>query len=225
MRGHATLRQIGLRFGNLRSAAVRGAAKVSWMLSPQVFGKPSYARSGDRSRDVDMRRLFILVFVAASVTACATGLSQRGADLVETHEAMGRWINQASTAIWDLRSEARSPTEGLDPSLMGEAGWIKLRQASRSLEIHARRMAQARSVQVDARGEQPPGFPSPAQIQARIDADPMWFRRLSLQMADHARELNAAARARNPQRANDLIESMNESCQTCHTRYWAPAAP
>jgi len=173
----------------------------------------------------DMRRLFPLALAAAFVTSCATGPSTTGPDVVETHEAMGRWVNQASTAIWDLRSGARSETEGLDPSLMGDAGWLKLGEASRSLEIHARRMADARSVQVGARTGQPPGFPSPSEIQSRIDADPMWFRKLSLQMADNARELNAAARAKDPQRANDLIENMNESCQTCHTRYWATTAP
>jgi hypothetical protein len=165
-----------------------------------------------------------LTLTGAILSACATGLSATSDGVIETHEAMGRWINQASGAIWDIRSGARSEMEGLDPALMGDGGWSKLEEASRSLEHHARRMAAARTVRVGAADAQP-GFASRSEMQSRIDADPRWFRKLSLEMAEHARDLNAAARARNPRRARDLIESMNETCQTCHTRYWVKSAP
>lgn len=170
------------------------------------------------------RRLVPLALAGVLLTSCAAGSFPTSTGVVETHEAMNRWIDQASVAIWDVRSGARSPTEGLDPALMADADWRKLREASRSLEVHARRMADARSVRVGPRTGESSGFASGSEIQSRIDADPLWFRKLSLQMAEHARDLNAAAGAKNPRRASDLIESMNDTCQTCHTRYWAKAA-
>ena len=171
-----------------------------------------------------LREMATLLLAGATLSACAPPLSAPSTGVVETHEAMAHWINQASLAIWDIRSEARDQTEGLDPALMRDAGWSKLEEASQSLEHHARRMAEARSVRVGGDNARP-GFATRTEIQSRIDADPRWFRKLSLEMAEHARDLNRAARARNPQRASDLIESMNEPCQTCHTRYWVTSAP
>lgn len=174
---------------------------------------------------LSMPRWLPLVLAAGLLSSCETSRSLAGATEVETHAAMSGWINDASNAIWDVRNSARSETARLDPARIDDADWLKLEEASRSLEIHFRRLANAGTVNVENEGAQQPGFARQDQIQSRIDADPEWFRKISLQMADNAQELNAAAQARNPQRASDLIENLNEPCQTCHTRYWEKTAP
>jgi hypothetical protein len=143
---------------------------------------------------------------------------------VETHEAMTDWINPAAISIWDVVANAKSETEGLDPQLMDGAAWTKIRQAARSLELHSNRMAHARILRVGNHTEEQPGFANRAEIQARIDATPRWFRAMSQTMAVQAGALSRAAAARDTRTTRDLVERMSDQCQGCHTRYWAKPA-
>jgi hypothetical protein len=139
---------------------------------------------------------------------------------VDTHEAMVGGINPAALAIWDVGNKATSDTGAWDPALMDQAAWARLQGAARLLEHHSRRMAEADILYVGDHNDELEGFASRAEIQAMIDADPDGFRELSLKMADDARELLDAARARNLRRSADMVDAMSESCGTCHSRYW-----
>lgn len=174
---------------------------------------------------VQISRWLSLALVAGFLASCETSRSDAGGSEVGTHAAMRGWINQASNAIWDFRNDARSATERIDSAIVDDEDWRELQKASRSLEFHFRRLASARTIPIEIHENEQPDFPSQREIQAKINADPEWFRQLSLQMAENARELSAAAEARDPQRASDMIENLNQPCQTCHSRYWVKVAP
>ena len=172
-----------------------------------------------------MMRLFALLALATgALTACQTSPSSSTTGAVDTHEAMVRWINPAAMAIWDVSNSAMGETGGLDPALMDDAAWSKLEDAAQSLELHSRHMADAPALHVGAHNDEIEGFATRAEIQAMIDADPAGFRRLSQDQAEHARELAAAAAARNIQQSEGLTESLSERCQVCHSRYWEKPA-
>jgi hypothetical protein len=171
-----------------------------------------------------MRHFAMLALTCAALAACQTTLSSPMTGAVDTHEAMVRWVNPASLAIWDVSNKAMGETGGLDPTLMDNAAWSKLQGAAQLLELHARQLADAQSLRVGAHNDDVEGFATKAEIQAMIDADPNGFRRLAQDMAEHAKELTAAAKGRNIEQSGGLAESLNERCQACHSRYWEKPA-
>ena len=166
-----------------------------------------------------VRSIAPLALACTFLAACQTGQPPSSTGAVDTHDAMVH-INPAALAIWDVTNNAMSDEGGLDPALMNEAAWLKIREAAEVMELHARNMAEARVLRVGAHNDQVEGFETRAEIQAMIDGDPDGFRALSRQMADHSRELAAAARSKDGQQTMGLAESLSERCQTCHTRYW-----
>ena len=171
-----------------------------------------------------MRHFTSLALMGAALAACQTAEPPPSAGTVDTHEAMVRWVNPAALAIWDVSNNAVSETGGLDPALMDDASWSKLQDAAQLLELHSRHMADAQILRVGAHNDEVEGFATRAEIQAMIDADPNGFRRLSREMAEHARELGAAATARNVQQSGGLADNLSERCQACHSRYWEKPA-
>lgn len=166
-----------------------------------------------------MRRLFALA-IAGSLLGGSTLPRPSPRAVVETHQAMVDWINPGAIVISQVIGDAKSETEGLDPVLMDALAWDKIRRAAQSLEFSSRRMADAEVLKVGAHTAEVPGFANRAEIQAKLDADPQLFRKLSTQMADTARELGNAASTRNPRLTRQLADNLSESCQTCHTQYW-----
>ena len=164
-----------------------------------------------------------LVLTGAVVAACQTippPAPAAPAATVDTHVAMVRWVNPAAVTIWDVSNEAMAEAGGLDPALMDEAAWSKLRGAAQLLETHSRHLDESQVLHVGAHNDAIEGFATRAEIQAMIDADPDGFRRLSLDMAEHARELGAAATVRNVRDSGSLADGLGEKCQACHSRYW-----
>lgn len=166
-----------------------------------------------------MRPLFALV-IGGSLLGGSTLPRPPQPTVIETHQAMVDWINPAAMVISQVTEDAKSETEGLDPTLMDDLAWDKIRRAAQSLEFSSRRMARANILKVGAHTAEVPGFANRVQIQAKLDSNPDWFRELSSRMADDARALEAAATERNLRLTRDLAQNLNASCQTCHTRYW-----
>lgn len=167
-----------------------------------------------------MRHIISLAIAGAVLASCQTPARVEGQNTIETHAAMVASINPAALAIAEVSDDARSETEGLDPTLMNDAAWSRIQGAAEALELSSRRMAEARTLRVGAHTAVEAGFATKREIQALIDADPEQFRALSLRMADQARDLKVAATARDHRRTRDLSQSLGSTCQTCHTRYW-----
>jgi cytochrome c1 len=143
---------------------------------------------------------------------------------VFTREAMIAEINPAAVEIWDVSNNALNDAGALDPALMDEAAWGRLQEAAQMLEFYSRRLEQAQRISAGGpdvvTGEVPPGVSTKAEIQAKIDADPEGFRALSGLMAERAKALVDAAKARDAAAAGDLALRLDEPCQSCHQRYW-----
>jgi hypothetical protein len=167
-----------------------------------------------------MRLLATLVLTGAALAACQTTPPPPAAATVDTHAAMVRWVNPAALTIWEVSNQAMDEAGGLDPKLMDDAAWSDLQSAAQLLEQHSRRMAEARALRVGAHNDDLEGFATRAEIQAMIDADPDGFRRMSHDMAEHAKELVAAATARNIRESGNLADGLSDRCQACHSRYW-----
>ena len=172
---------------------------------------------------VTLRRLPLLLACAGLVSG-QTAASSESAGVVFTREAMVAEINPAALEIWDVSNNALSDTGGLDPALMDEAAWARLQEAAQMLEFSSRRLERAQSISAGGpdvvTGEVPPGVSTKAEIQAKIDADPEGFRTLSGLMAERARALADAAKARDALAAGDVTLRLDEPCQSCHQRYW-----
>jgi hypothetical protein len=167
-----------------------------------------------------MRLLATVVLTGAALAGCQTTPPPPAAAIVDTHAAMVQWINPAALTIWDVSNQAMGETGGLDPALMDDAAWSKLLSAGQLLELHSRHMAEAQVLRVGAHNDAIDGFANRAEIQAMIDADPDGFRDTSHDMAEHAKELVAAARARNIRESGSLADGLSDRCQACHSRYW-----
>lgn len=172
-----------------------------------------------------MKRHWLLVLMTcAGLVSGQTTAPPEQSGIVLTREAMVAEINPAALEIWDVSNNAMSDTGGIDPDLMDDASWGKLQEAAQMLEFHSRRLEQARVIAAGGpdviTGEVPPGVSTKAEIQAKIDADPVGFRQLSRMMAERARALADAAKARDAVTAGELALALDEPCQSCHQRYW-----
>jgi hypothetical protein len=174
-----------------------------------------------------MRLSLVLLSAAAVLASCQTAEVPTSAGTVFTRESMVAEINPAALEIWDVSNNALSDTGALDPALMNDAAWVRLEEAARMLEFHSHRLEQAQRISAGGpdlvTGEVPPGVSTKAEIQAKIDADPEGFRALSRLMAERARALADAAKARDAATAGDLALRLDEPCQSCHQRYWYEA--
>lgn len=172
-----------------------------------------------------MRKSVQLILASALVVTCETASSVPTRDTVLTHEAMVEWINPAAVAIADVVDDAKSDPDGLDPMLMDDLAWNKIRQAAQSVEFSSWRMARARVLRVGNHTAEVPGFANRAEIQAKLDAHSPAFRRLAERMASDAHELRLAASKHDLRLTRDLADNLNRSCQTCHTWFWEKPMP
>lgn len=165
----------------------------------------------------------LLLFAGAALTSCQTTGPVAETRVVDTRKAMIDGINPAAAAIWHVTNNAMDDVGGLDAARMNDDAWSGLEEAARSLEFHSQQMAAADVIRAggpDIVGDMPAGVASKAEIQAMIDGDPEGFRDISRTMAEHARSLFVAARARNVEAAGELASRIDEPCQSCHVRYW-----
>lgn len=174
-----------------------------------------------------MRLGLLLLSAGAALASGQTAEIPAQAGTVFTRESMVAEINPAAVEIWDVSNNALSDSGALDPALMNDAAWARLEEAARMLEFQSRRLEQAPRISAGGpdlvTGEVPPGVSTKAEIQAKIDADPEGFRALARLMADRARTLADAAKARDAAAAGDLSLRLDEPCQSCHQRYWYEA--
>jgi cytochrome c556 len=112
---------------------------------------------------------------------------------------------------------------------MDDDAWRRLREAAQKLEASSRQMADAGVIRAGGPnlvdGEVPEGAASRAEIQAMIDADPDGFRAEARDLAERARLLVDATRARDVAAAGHRAAEIDAPCQSCHTRYWYKQDP
>jgi len=171
-----------------------------------------------------MRTALALLAAVGALGSCQTVQAPPSARLVDTREVMVARVNPAVAAIWDITNEALGEGGALDPALMNNVAWTRLRESAQALEAASLAMAQAEVIRASGPnlvdGKVPEGAASRAEIQAMIDADPAGFRAEARDLAGRARLLVDAARARDFAAAGHRAAEINDPCQSCHTRYW-----
>ncbi|HWK41126.1 MAG TPA: cytochrome c [Croceibacterium sp.] len=157
-----------------------------------------------------------LAFFAVSATA------QSG--LVDVRAAMQDGVNPAMLAIWDVSNSALNDEGGINPALVDDAQWASIADAADQMAAAGESMAAAESFIAAAPGntEVGDGEISMAAVQQHIDADPAGLKQMAAAFTEHARQLSAAARAKDAVSAGELITEMDGVCESCHSRYWYP---
>lgn len=173
---------------------------------------------------MSMRHPLAILAALGALASCQTvGPPARGRE-IDTRVAMVAGVNPAAVAIWDITNEAMDEDGEIDPMRMDDEAWARLREAAELLEDWSRRMAEAEAIRAAGPdlvgGEVPEGVASRAEIQAMIDADPAGFRAEARDLAERARLLVAAARARDLAATGHRAGEIDAPCQGCHTRYW-----
>ena len=175
------------------------------------------------------RRAVALAATLGALAACQTAEVTVREPVVDTRVAMVAGVNPAVATIWDITNAAMDEGGELDPALMDDGAWTRLREAAQTLEEVSQEMAAARIIRAGGpnliNGEVPAGAASRAEIQAMIDADPDGFRAEARDLAERARLLVDAARARDFAAAGHRAGEIDAPCQSCHTRYWYKQDP
>jgi hypothetical protein len=175
-----------------------------------------------------MKRFRVRLAAALLIAGVSTGFQPpqpSSAASVDVHETMVESIDPAAVVIWTIGSKAMSQTSGSRATRMDDEAWANLQAAAELLASHADRLATATSIDVGDHNDDLVGFLKGAEIQAKIDADPVEFRRLARDAATHSLNLAAAARLREVEKSQALTKSLYDNCRACHSRFWETRAP
>ena len=164
------------------------------------------------------------ISAAAAVAACQTVPTASTDETVLVRANMIEGVNPAALAIWDVGNAAINDENGLDPAQMNDAAWAKLQDNAEALKTYAHRLATAGVLRASGPdlvgGKLPEGVASKEQIQAMIDANPAGFRASAADLERYADGIAKAAKTRDIKTAGELVFSFDETCQSCHERYW-----
>ena len=147
---------------------------------------------------------------------------------------------QAQT-IWDITSAAyNAKGDGLDPSRISPADWIKLEKAGQQLRDRALVLSKAPHVTAVGRGETimgedasgAPGKLGPAwdaasarKVQAFIDANPTLFAERARTLAEAGDTIVKAAPTKDIQAVYKVASGLDEVCDGCHKTFWGTDEP
>jgi hypothetical protein len=155
------------------------------------------------------------------------------------NESMSQVMQPEAQTIWDITSRAfNEKGDGLVPSKISTADWIKLARSGRRLRDRARVLAAAQHVVVATDQERIMGqsashqgvrrtwdAASPEQIQALIDAHPELFARRAQILAEAGDTVLNAANAKDAARLYAVSSNLDEVCDGCHERFWGTDDP
>jgi cytochrome c556 len=170
-----------------------------------------------------MRAILAISVIALAASAASTASSQDAPPLDVRH-AMQQEVNPAIVRIWDVTNNALDDSGNLDPALVGDEGWAQIASAAADLAAATDRMAAAQSfVAADPGNWMTEDYEVPMDVvQASLDAEPAGFRAFAAAFSRTARELEAAATARNLATTSEIVGRMDAECAGCHTAYWYP---
>jgi cytochrome c556 len=171
-----------------------------------------------------MRSTLAILAALGGLASCHTAEPLVRQSAIDTREAMIAGVNPAATAISDIANAATGEGGELDARRLGDDEWARLRENAEMLAFWSEAMANAGVIRASGPnlvgGEVPEGAASRAEIQAMIDRDPEGFRAEARDLADRARLIVEAVRARDAAAVGHRAAEIDAPCQSCHTRYW-----
>ena len=175
-----------------------------------------------------MKSVAFTVLAAAAVLAAGCG---RKPPAPTVHASMTEVVAPQAQTIWDITNRSFNKAgDGLDPSKISPADWIKLDAAGRQLSDRARVLAKARNVTAAAPGAEimgdgARGAPTVQQIQAFIDADRAGFAEHARILAKAGDTVAKAAKAKDVAPLFRVASGLDEVCDGCHEKYWGSDQP
>jgi len=181
----------------------------------------------------------VAVTVIASGVLLAAGCGPK-APTPTINASMTQVMDPQARTVWDITSRAYNEKgDGLDPSKLSAADWVRLETAGRQLGDRARELAKAKKITVAAPGETimgasaaPPGATkqtwdaaSATQIQALIDANRALFAQHARTMAETGDTIAKASRTKDTRLLYDVSSNLDEVCDGCHKPFWGTDEP
>ena len=166
----------------------------------------------------------VLALSAFALAACATtALSQDGPQVDVRHE-MQVEVNPAIVSIWDVTNNALDDNGNLDPAQISDEGWAQIAAGAAKLAASTDRMANAASFIAASPGNWATEDYEVSMdvVQHSLDADPAAFRAYASLFSRTARQLEAAATAKDGAAAADIVPRLDSECSGCHNAFWYP---
>ncbi|WP_169053586.1 cytochrome c [Alteraurantiacibacter aquimixticola] len=153
---------------------------------------------------------------SASTTASAA------AEPLYVRHAMQAEVNPAIVGIWEVTNNVYTDAGEQDASLITDAQWASLAENAGTLASVGERMAAAPVIHAASAGNMATDEyeVAMADVQRFIDNDRQGFRDMSASFAVLARNLEAAAMAKDGDTALELVGQMDAECSACHAQFW-----
>ena len=161
---------------------------------------------------------------AAQASAPATD----PADLLSVQELMEFVVDPVADYIFDAAVVDVSATGTVATQPISEDDWLKVERGAHQIAESAHLLKMPRRVAPEgfANAPHPPGQPapelSPAEVQAKIDADRGLWNKHADDMRLAALEALKIIKSRNPEGLFQAGDTVNKACEACHLEYWYP---
>lgn len=171
--------------------------------------------------------LALALCAAGSLAACQRSAGPPAAAPTTVIETMNQTFTPQAGKLWELAGALYADNGELDASRLTDSQWQELAGAAASLRDVAGVLAGAALPRVAPEGvkiqnEGLPGALGATEVQALLDADPDGFRQEAGLVATLAADVIAAAAARDAARVDEASNRLNETCTSCHSRFWYP---
>lgn len=170
------------------------------------------------------------LLAASTLAACQRTAEPPAATPATVIETMNGIFTPQAGKLWEIAGALYADNGELDANLLADAQWQELATAATSLRDVARELAGAAVPRVAPEGvkiqnEDLPGALGASQVQALMDADPEGFRQEARLVSSLAADVIAAAAARDAARVDEASNRLNDTCTSCHSRFWYPDQP
>lgn len=167
------------------------------------------------------------VIVVAASAAFLAAAGPQGSQPVTVHQVMKEAILPHNQVLADLSTQAMDDDGKPDASKLGAAEWQKLIGAATAMREGAMKLATAPQLAVALAGDKlqdegSPGSATREQMQKGIDADRKGFTEQSQALVDALDAVLAAANAKDAAKLLEASGRVDETCQSCHARFWYP---
>jgi cytochrome c556 len=179
-------------------------------------------------RRVETRRLIavaVVLFVIALIERCSSKPAPGDAALtpiVSVKELMENVVDPTAEVIFDAVVTDITAAGVVETRPTTEEDWLKVQRAALLLAETTNLLKMPRQVAPPGDQDTPGGELSPAQIQAKVDADRARFSKYADDLRDVAIKWMIAAKAKNVDGIFQIGGDLDTACENCHLEYWYP---
>ena len=166
----------------------------------------------------------VLVFVIALVEQCSSKPAPVPlTPIVSVKELMENIVEPTADVIFDSVVTTTNASGVVEIKPTTEEDWVKVQRAAMLLAEATNLLKMPRHVAPAGDEDTPGGELSPAQIQAKVDADRAAFATYADGLRDVAIKGLAVAKAKDVDGLYQVGSDLDKACENCHLEYWYPA--